>query len=383
MKDECNLAPRWRFWGGSAVSALAIVILTSLAALGDDGKLARELKGRKGSQTVDVIVQYRVVPGTSHKSRVQSHSGQVKAEWPLVRDLYVSLPANRAAALSNDPDVLFGSSDRKLGGSLNNSAPAVNAPYAWSLGLDASGIAVAVIDSGLGDKKTAGFKKSDLNKFRSGASRIVYAQSWVNDGNGTLDVYGHGTHVAGIVAGNGYNSTGATFTQTFKGIAPNANIVNLRVLGGNGQGTDSSVIAAINAAIQLKSKYNIRVINLSLGCPVFESYKLDPLCQAVEGAYRAGIVVVVAAGNNGRDNTFGTDGYATITSPGNDPYIITVGAMKSMGTPTRADDQIASYSSKGPTLIDHIVKPDPVAPGNNVLSVVAAPNSLIGTAYNG
>src|SRR5437016_2723582 len=97
--------------------------------------------------------------------------------------------------------------------------------------------------------------------------------------------------------------------------------------------TYSTVISAIQAAIQLKSKYNIRVINLSLGRPVFESYKLDPLCQAVEAAWKTGIVVVVAAGNSGRDNSQGTNGYATITSPGNDPYVITVGAMKRWARP--------------------------------------------------
>jgi len=95
------------------------------------------------------------------------------------------------------------------------------------------------------------------------------------------------------------------------------------------------VISAIQEAIQLKSMYNIRVINLSLslGRPVFESYKLDPLCQAVEAAWKTGIVVVVAAGNSGRDNSQGTNGYATITSPGNDPYVITVGAMKRWARP--------------------------------------------------
>src|SRR5437016_3874617 len=141
--------------------------------------------------------------------------------------------------------------------------------------------------------------------------------------------------------------------------------------------TYSTVISAIQAAIQLKSKYNIRVINLSLGRPVFESYKLDPLCQAVEAAWKAGIVVVVASGSSGRDNSQGTNGYATITSPGNDPYVITVGAMKPMGTPTRTDDLIASYSSRGPNAIDHIVKPDIVAPGNLLVSLEAA-----GTLYN-
>src|SRR5256884_5593112 len=91
---------------------------------------------------------------------------------------------------------------------------------------------------------------------------------------------------------------------------------------------------------------------------------------------KTGIVVVVAAGNSGRDNSQGTDGYATITSPGNDPYVITVGAMKTMGTPTRNDDLITSYSSKGPTLLDHVVKPDIVAPGNRTVSVLDAKGSL-------
>ena len=163
--------------------------------------------------------------------------------------------------------------------------------------------------------------------------------------------------MAGIVAGNGANSTGSQYTHTFLGIAPNANLIDLRVLDQNGNGTDSAVIAAIQQAIALKDQYNIRVINLSLGRPVFESYFRDPLCQAVEAAWRAGIVVV-AAGNDGRDNSAGTNGYGTINSPANDPYVITVGAMKSMGTPQRDDDLMASYSAKGPTMIDHIVKPD-------------------------
>src|SRR5207244_5670807 len=113
-------------------------------------------------------------------------------------------------------------------------------------------------------------------------------------------------------------------------------------------------------------------LNLSLGRGVFESYKLDPLCQAVEQAWNAGIVVVVAAGNYGRDNSNNNNGYGTITSPGNDPYVITAGAMRTMGTPARADDLIATYSSKGPTMLDHVVKPDLVAPGNLIASDLAS-----------
>jgi len=186
--------------------------------------------------------------------------------------------------------------------------------------------------------------------------------------------------VAGVVAGNGADSTGGRYTYTFHGVAPNVQIINLRVLEKNGTGTDSGVIEAIHRAISLKSRYNIRVMNLSLGRRIFESYTQDPLCQAVEAAWSAGIVVVVAAGNNGRDDTFHTSGYGMINAPGNDPYVITVGAMKTMETLSRSDDLIASYSSKGPTFIDHVVKPDLVAPGNRIISL-RAPQSLLGNAY--
>jgi serine protease AprX len=178
------------------------------------------------------------------------------------------------------------------------------------------------------------------------------------------------------VGSNGHDSTGPNFTRTLKGVAPNVNLINLRVLDANGAGTDAAVIAAIDQAIALQSTYNIRVINLSLGRPVFESYTLDPLCQAAEAAWKAGIVVVTAAGNFGRDNSGDEHGYGTVVAPGNDPYVITVGAMNDMGTASRSDDKIASYSSKGPTAIDHVVKPDLVAPGNGTVSLMA-PNSTL------
>ena len=165
-------------------------------------------------------------------------------------------------------------------------------------------------------------------------------------------------------------------------MAPNVHLVNLKVLDNNGSGTDSTVIAALQRAIALKDTYNIRVVNLSLGRRVFESYTQDPLCQAVESAWKAGLVVVVAAGNWGRDNTLHTKGYGMIAAPGNDPYVITVGAMNSMSTSDRSDDKIATYSSKGPSLIDHVVKPDLVAPGNKVASLIA-PGSKLDALYPG
>jgi len=150
----------------------------------------------------------------------------------------------------------------------------------------------------------------------------------------------------------------------------------------------SQVIAGIAWVIANKPFYNIRVMNLSLGHPVGESYRTDPLCRATEVASAAGIVVVVAAGNGGRLNAVPTDGdpnegygvaSGSITSPGNDPYVITVGAMKQVDS-TRADDRIATYSSRGPSRIDYIVKPDIVAPGNQVVSVLAQ-GGFLDTTY--
>ena len=161
------------------------------------------------------------------------------------------------------------------------------------------------------------------------------------------------------------------------GIAPGVNIVSLKVLDDQGQGSESSVIRGIYTAIALKNEFNIRVINLSLGHPVLESYKLDPLCQAVERAWKAGILVVVAAGNEGRNNLANTHGYGMIMSPANDPYVLTVGAMKDMSNNgDRIDDRIASYSSKGPSAYDHVVKPDLVAPGNAIIAS-AFPDSYL------
>ena len=158
------------------------------------------------------------------------------------------------------------------------------------------------------------------------------------------------------------------------------NLVDLHVLDANGAGSDSEVIAAIQQAIALKNTYNIRVINLSLGRGIFSSYTQDPLCQAVESAWNAGIVVVAAAGNYGRLSMNGSNGYGTLAAPGNDPLVLTVGAMKTMGSYSRSDDQIASYSSKGPTTYDHVVKPDIVAPGNLVVST-NSPGSTLEAEY--
>ncbi len=357
-------------WGGK-LALLCLLLLSTAPAFAGKEKLSRELRSQSQPQ-VDVIVQFRQTPNSKHLAKVTGKGGKLKHQLGLVNGAaFAGLPAGALAALADDPDVAYITPDRKVNGAADYSNQAVGADLAWQFyGVDGSGVGVAVIDSGINSV-------GDLNYSGSRSSRIVYSQNFASGANTTADLYGHGTHVAGIIGGNGASSTGSKYWYTIEGVAPNVKLINLRVLDQYGAGTDSQVINAIQTAIRLKDTYNIRVINLSLGRQVFESYRNDPLCQAVEAAWKAGIVVVVAAGNQGRNNSAGNQGYGTIASPANDPYVITVGAMRTMETPDRADDVMASYSSKGPTAYDHIAKPDLVAPGNMVMSLLARDSYLV------
>ena len=160
------------------------------------------------------------------------------------------------------------------------------------------------------------------------------------------------------------------------GIAPGAQLVNVRVLGAQGTGYTSDVIAGIDWVIANQARYNIRVMNLSLGHPVGESCVTDPLCEAVARAVGAGIVVVASAGNDGRAAN-GAPILGGITSPGNSPFAITVGALNTWGTTDRSDDTVTDYSSRGPTKFDLAVKPDLAAPGNRIISLEANHGYLV------
>jgi serine protease AprX len=321
--------------------------------------------------TVSVIIQFNQTPQARHFEELAQHGGKMKFSLERINGAAYRIPVKELAWLEQHPDVAYVSPDRPNKVASDDDIPAVEGDVArQQYGLDGTGIGIALIDSGV-------FAHDDLKNSAGTASRIVYNESFIPGDPNANDAYGHGTHVAGILAGNGKDSANGYPVQ-YVGIAPNANIINLRVLDATGAGSDSQVIAAIQRAIALKSTYNIRVINLSLGRPVYESYTLDPVCQAVEAAWKAGIVVVVAAGNDGRNNSYGIQGYGTINAPGNDPNVITVGATKTNGTASRLDDTVASYSSKGPTLLDHVVKPDLVAPGNRIVSL-EAPGSTLAT----
>lgn len=221
------------------------------------------------------------------------------------------------------------------------------------------GLAIAVVDSGIQPHP-------DLP-----LSRIRYYKDFVTGGTMPVDNCGHGTHVAGIVAGTGERSNGL-----YAGIAPDVEIVALRVLGDDCSGNTSDVIDALEWIARNHETYKIKVVNLSLGHRVLESIFTDPLVQAVERLSRKGIVVVTAAGNNGVNPATGNPGYGGVGVPCNAPSAICVGSLDTKGDVNLANDRIADSSSRGPSRFDLLAKPDLVAPGVNIVSLAARGSRL-------
>ncbi len=332
-----------------------------------DAFLAPKLSAARSSATgwTSVILKIDGVLTREREARLTALGGDITRRLPIIGSVSLRIPTRNLGKLSALPFVMRLSADVAVKKSDEFTTQHTGATDAWSsYGVQGTGVGVAVLDSGI----------ELVND--------VKAQVKVNVkfGAGTQvdDDCGHGTHVAGIIAGNGTDSMGSQYFRTFKGIAPQSKLVNVTVLNQYGQGTVTDVLSGIQWCIVNKTKYNIRVLNLSLGHEVGESYTTDPLCQGVEAAYRAGIVVVCAAGNNGRLNAIQAAGtnnegwgtrYGSINSPGNDPFVITVGAMKNMNG-NRVYDRVATYSGRGPSRLDFIMKPDIVAPGNRVISTM-------------
>jgi serine protease AprX len=270
------------------------------------------------------------------------------------------VPDGSLGLLAADPGVRHVSLDRTVAGTMEPTAAAVGAGWVREhLGFDGAGVGVAIIDSGVANWH------DDL-----GSEAVVHFADFVTNLLAPHDDYGHGTHVAGIIAGNGYDSDGAR-----RGIAPGARLIVLKVLDEAGDGHISNVIAAIDYAVEHRARFNIRIINLSVAAGVHESYMTDPLTLAAKRAVDAGIVVVTAAGNLGRSPK-GEVQYGGITSPGNAPWVLTVGATNHQNTPVRSDDTIAPFSSRGPTHIDRAMKPDLVAPGVAIESLADASTTI-------
>lgn len=266
-------------------------------------------------KTVPVIIQTRTAPDNNHKVKIEALGGKVKKSLKVLNGIVADVPLAGLDRLSDDPQITRVSLDHTVHMTMDVTAQAIGADGARTdFGVDGSGATVALIDSGI-----------DLTAVDI-ASRVIAGVDYTT--SSPNDQYGHGTHVAGIIGGSGLRSMGNI--RVFKGIAPNVNFVDLKVLDASGAGVVSNVISAIQWVIQNKNLYNIRIINLSLGHSPAESYRTDPLTIACQNAVNAGITVVAAAGNNGK-NSLGQVIYGGITSPGDSPAVITVGAMKTGG----------------------------------------------------
>jgi serine protease AprX len=224
-----------------------------------------------------------------------------------------------------------------------------------SAGDTGQGVTVAVLDTGI----------DNLPDF---AGRLVGGVDLTGGNNPYQDSYGHGTFVAGLIAGDGASSNGQ-----YSGEAPGANLVSIKVAGADGTTHLGTLISGLQWAVAHKGRYGIKVLNMSLGFQPSMSTVINPLDQAVEAVWNSGIAVVASAGNAGPFN-------GTILSPGDDPLVITVGALDDMATPSIADDEMNDFSSVGPTSPDGWVKPDLVTSGRSVVSL-AAPGSTIYNDY--
>ena len=231
-------------------------------------------------------------------------------------------------------------------------------------GVTGRGVGVAIVDSGIATHPAL-------------ANKVVASVSFVPGDPTTLDRFGHGTHIAGIVAGQG-NAAAAVTDRYRGGIAPGAHLISVKVLGREGSGRTSDVIAGLDWVIAHKADYGIRIVNLSLGHPVTEPSLTDPLNAAVVRAVASGILVVASAGNLGKDAE-GRQVLGSITSPGNSPHAVTAGATNMWDTVARTDDTVTTYSSRGPTKYEFATKPDVVAPGNKIVSLEAAGSFLANT----
>jgi serine protease AprX len=291
----------------------------------------------------------------------------------IINGHVLELPNGVLAALAADPAVFRVHDNRDIMQHNYRTGVTVGATtVVQTMGLTGRGVGVAVIDSGITtyhDDLTAG---ADATLYPYGNQRVAKFVDFVNGRALPYDDNGHGSHVAGTILGNGSASRGQK-----AGMAPGAALVALKVLDLNGQGKISNILAALNWVALNASTYHIRVVNLSVGAAIKESYLTDPLTRAAKVLTDHGIVVVAAAGNLG-ENAAGQAQYGGITAPGNAPWVLTVGASSTQGTLARADDIMGPYSSRGPTFLDWGAKPDLVAPGTGTVSL-AVPGSTFYT----
>jgi serine protease AprX len=289
-----------------------------------------------------VLTQYHLIDGVD--ALIPKVMEPLLAALPgitVTPDISVSIPSTTDSTGSHTPSDAF--------------LPETGATQLASDGDTGQGVTVAVLDTGI----------DNLPDF---SGRLVGGVDLTSENNPYHDSYGHGTFVAGLIAGNGTSSNGQ-----YSGEAPSANLVSIKVAGADGTTSLGTLISGLQWAVDDQSRYGIKVLNISLGIQPSQSTVINPLDQAVEAVWNSGIAVVASAGNGGPFN-------GTILSPGDDPLVITAGALDDMATASTTDDEMNDFSSVGPTSPDGWVKPDLVASGRSVVSL-AAPGSTIFNDY--
>ncbi|HVT65719.1 MAG TPA: S8 family serine peptidase [Mycobacteriales bacterium] len=347
------------------VSARRLVALVASGGILAGG-LAAAAPATAAATPVTVIVQGTSVPIV--QTLVGVAGGRTLTTLPLVNGVLAQVPSSntlnllQTLGLVTSPDAPVAVDG--LVGALPATAPAANSYRSASgasaladTGVTGTGVGVAVLDTGV----------SALPDF---GNRLVSGADFSGEGSPLQDGYGHGTFVAGLIAGDGSSSGGA-----YAGEATGAKVVSVKVAGTTGLTDVARVIQGVAWAIANRTTYGIKVLNMSLGEVPTGPTQLNPLDQAVEAAWNAGLTVVTSAGNSG-------PAAGTITAPGDDPDVITVGALNDGATASPADDSIPSFSSAGPTAANAWLKPDLVASGQSVVSL-KAPGSFIAQSFPG
>jgi serine protease AprX len=355
---------------GRALLVAAMAALVLLAGLSSAPRGASAAPGAAGPMRV--IVQERAGAGSAPEEAVRRLGGQVTRLLPIVGGFAATVPATVAGELARLPGVRAVTPDGKLRVQGTGDASTVRSVYpkvvkadtAWQRGITGRGITVAVLDTGVASVPDLAGRLVPVKDDLTGQVTPCKNLSGELDCN---DRYGHGTFIAGLVAGNGASSGGK-----WKGVAPEAGILSVKAAGADGSADVSNILAAIQWVVSFKDRYNIRVLNLSLGTDSKQDWRVDPLNYAVERAWAAGMTVVVAASNQG-------PAAGTVAKPADDPWVITVGATDDRGTTGVSDDQLPDFSGRGPTA-HGLAKPDVAAPGAHVISL-RAPGSTIDTTF--
>jgi serine protease AprX len=368
------------------------VATAAALAVGVSGPVAMaSTAGAAEPGLVSVIVRELPGAGSAPERAVSALGGTVEEPLGIIDGFSATLPADRLSVLRSVPGVRSVTEDAPV--QLHDAETAavnglpssmysithevIGASGMWDRGFTGRGVDVAVIDSGV--VPVDGLRAP--GKVVYGPDLSFEAQLCDEDGctagpAQNLDTYGHGTHMAGIIAGRDDATAGrisSADTENFMGVAPDARIVSVKVADATGMTDVSQVIAAIDWVVQHRNRdgLNIRVLNLSFGTDGVQDYQLDPLTYAAEVAWHSGIAVVVAAGNGG----YGSE---KLSNPAYDPYVIAVGGVDGQGTHGVGDDVVPGWSSTG----DGDRNPDLVAPGASVVSL-RSPGSYLDESYPG